>query len=80
MAIDIVIQGDYKDRDIKRAHRDLDLLGKQSGMTGAAFTRMAGFAAGMGAAVGTAAIAAAAAGAQMALDVRRRRCEGVPRR
>ena len=37
MAIDIVIQGDYKDRDIKRAHRDLDLLKKQSGITGSAF-------------------------------------------
>jgi hypothetical protein len=42
MAIDIVIQGDYKDRDIKRAHRDLDLLGKQSGTTGAAFSKMSG--------------------------------------
>ena len=67
MAIDIVIQGDYNDRDIKRAQRDLDLLGNQSGMTGAAFTKMAGFAAGMGAAVGTAAIQAIQAGAQMAI-------------
>jgi hypothetical protein len=67
MAIDIVIQGDYRDRDIKRAQHDLDLLKNQSGMTGAAFTRMAGFAAGMGAAVGTAAIQAVAAGAQMAV-------------
>ena len=67
MAIDIVIQGDYKDRDIKRAHRDLDLLGKQSGTTGAAFTKMSGFAVGMGAAVGAAAIQAVAAGAQMAV-------------
>lgn len=67
MAIDIVIQGDYNDRDIKRAQRDLDLLGNQSGMTGAAFTKMAGFAAGMGAAVGTAAIQAVQAGAQMAV-------------
>ena len=67
MAIDIVIQGDYNDRDIKRAQRDLDLLGNQSGMTGAAFTKMAGFAAGMGAAVGTAAIQAIQAGAQMAV-------------
>jgi len=68
MAIDIVIQGDYRDRDIKRAQRDLDLLGNQSGMTGAAFTKMAGFAAGMGAAVGTAALQAIQAGAQMALE------------
>jgi len=67
MAIDIVIQGDYRDRDIKRAQHDLDLLKNQSGMTGAAFTKMAGFAAGMGAAVGTAAIQAVAAGAQMAI-------------
>jgi len=67
MAIDIVIQGDYKDRDIKRAQHDLDLLKNQSGMTGAAFTKMAGFAAGMGAAVGTAAIQAVEAGARMAI-------------
>jgi hypothetical protein len=69
MAIDIVIQGDYKDRDIKRAHRDLDLLGKQSGTTGAAFTKMSGFAVGMGAAVGAAALQAVAAGAQMAVTL-----------
>ena len=68
MAIDILIQGDYRDRDIKRAHRDLDLLGSQAGTTGSAFTKMSGFAAGMGAAVGAAAIAAAAAGAQMAIE------------
>lgn len=67
MAIDIVIQGDYKDRDIKRAQRDLDLLGNQSGAVGSAFSKMSGFAVGMGAAVGAAAIAAAAAGAQMAI-------------
>ena len=67
MAIDIVIQGDYKDRDIKRAQRDLDLLKTQSGTTGAAFTKMSAFAAGMGAAVGAAAIEAAAAGAKMAI-------------
>jgi hypothetical protein len=68
MAIDIVIQGDYRDRDIKRAQRDLDLLGNQSGMTGAAFARMGGLAAGMGAAIGTAAIQAVSAGAQMAVE------------
>jgi hypothetical protein len=44
MAIDIVIQGDYKDRDIKRAQRDLDLLGNQSGAVGSAFSKMSGFA------------------------------------
>jgi len=37
MAIDILITGDYKDRDIKRAQRDLDLLKTQSGVTGSAF-------------------------------------------
>ena len=68
MAIDIVIQGDYRDRDIKRAHRDLDLLGKQSGITGSAFTKMSAIGVGMGAAVGAAAIQAAAAGARMALE------------
>ena len=68
MAIEILITGDYRDRDIKRAYHDIGLLEKQSGITGAAFTRMAGFAAGMGAAVGAAAIQAAAAGAQMALE------------
>jgi hypothetical protein len=67
MAIDIVIQGDYKDRDIKRAQGDLDLLRNQSGITGEAFTRMSGFAAGMGAAVGTAALQAVEAGARMAV-------------
>ena len=68
MAIDIVIQGDYKDRDIKRAHRDLDLLGKQSGTTGAAFSKMSAIGVGMGAAVGAAALQAVQAGAQMALE------------
>lgn len=67
MAIDIVIQGDYKDRDIKRAQRDLDLLGKQSGITGSAFTKMSAIGVGMGVAVGAAAIQAAAAGARMAV-------------
>jgi hypothetical protein len=67
MAVEILITGDYRDRDIKRAQHDLDLLKNQSGMTGAAFTKMAGFAAGMGAAVGTAAIQAIQAGAQMAV-------------
>ena len=37
MAIDILIQGEYKDRDIKRVQRDLDLLKTQSGTVGAAF-------------------------------------------
>ena len=37
MAIDILIQGDYRDRDIKRAQHDLDLLKNQSGITGSAF-------------------------------------------
>jgi len=68
MAIDIVIQGDYRDRDIKRAQRDLDLLGKQSGITGSAFSKMSAIGVGMGAAVGAAAIAAAAEGARMALE------------
>ena len=67
MAVEILITGDYRDRDIKRAQHDLDLLKNQSGMTGAAFTKMAGFAAGMGAAVGTAALQAIQAGAQMAI-------------
>ena len=40
MAIDIVIQGDYRDRDIKRAQHDLDLLKTQSGFTGAAFANL----------------------------------------
>jgi hypothetical protein len=37
MAVDILITGDYRDRDIKRAQGDLDLLKTQSGLTGAAF-------------------------------------------
>ena len=68
MAVEILITGDYRDRDIKRAYHDIGLLEKQSGITGAAFTKMSAFAAGMGAAVGAAAIQAAAAGAQMALE------------
>jgi hypothetical protein len=40
MAIDILIQGDYRDRDIKRAQHDLDLLKTQSGFTGAAFANL----------------------------------------
>ena len=67
MAIDIVIQGDYRDRDIKRAQRDLDLLKTQSGITGSAFTKMSAIGVGMGAALGAAALSAAAAGAQMAI-------------
>jgi hypothetical protein len=67
MAVEILITGDYRDRDIKRAQHDLDLLKTQSGAVGSAFTKMSGFAVGMGAAVGAAAIAAAAAGAQMAI-------------
>ena len=67
MAIELLITGDYRDRDIKRAQRDLDLLKTQSGVTGAAFTKMSGFAAGMGAAVGAAALQAVQAGAQMAI-------------
>ena len=67
MAIDILIQGEYKDRDIKRAINELELLKTQSGAVGSAFTKMSGFAVGMGAAVGTAAIGAAAAGARMAV-------------
>jgi hypothetical protein len=69
MAVEILITGDYRDRDIKRAHRDLDLLGKQSGTTGAAFSKMSAIGVGMGAAVGAAAIGAAAAGARMAVTL-----------
>jgi len=68
MAVEILITGDYRDRDIKRAQRDLDLLKTQSGLTGAAFSKMSAIGVGMGAAVGAAAIAAAAAGARMALE------------
>ena len=67
MAIDILIQGEYKDRDIKRVQRDLELLKTQSGTVGSAFTKMSALGVGMGAAVGAAAIAAAAAGARMAV-------------
>ena len=37
MAVEILITGDYRDRDIKRAQGDLELLKTQSGVTGAAF-------------------------------------------
>lgn len=67
MAIDILIQGEYKDRDIKRVQRDLDLLKTQSGTVGSAFSKMSAIGVGMGAAVGAAALGAAAAGAQMAI-------------
>jgi hypothetical protein len=67
MAIDILIQGEYKDRDIKRVQRDLDLLKTQSGTVGSAFSKMSAIGVGMGAAVGAAALGAAAAGARMAV-------------
>ena len=67
MAVDILIQGEYKDRDIKRVQRDLELLKTQSGTVGSAFSKMSAIGVGMGAAVGAAAIAAAAAGARMAV-------------
>ena len=67
MAIDILIQGEYKDRDIKRVQRDLELLKTQSGTVGSAFSKMSAIGVGMGAAVGAAALGAAAAGARMAV-------------
>jgi hypothetical protein len=66
--VEILITGDYRDRDIKRLQRDLDLLKTQSGTVGSAFTKMSAIGVGMGAAVGAAAIEAAAAGAKMALE------------
>jgi len=68
MAIDILIQGDYRDRDIKRAINELELLKTKSGSVGSAFTKMSALGVGMGAAVGAAAIQAAAAGAPIALE------------
>jgi hypothetical protein len=67
-AISVQITGDYNNRDVKRAINDLQLLDRQGTATSGAMARMSGFAAGMGAAVGTAAIEAAAAGARMALE------------
>jgi hypothetical protein len=67
MAVEILITGDYRDRDIRRAQRDLDLLKTQSGTVGSAFSKMSAIGVGMGAAVGAAALGAAAAGAQMAI-------------
>jgi hypothetical protein len=67
-AISVQITGDYNNRDVKRAINDLQLLDRQGTATSGAMARMSGFAAGMGAAVGTAAIQAAAAGARMALE------------
>lgn len=67
-AISVQITGEYNNRDVRRAIADLQLLEKQGGATSAGMTRMAGFAAGMGAAVGTAAIQAVEAGARMAVQ------------
>lgn len=67
-AISVQITGEYNNRDVRRAIADLQLLEKQGGATSAGMTRMAGFAAGMGAAVGTAAIQAVEAGARMAIQ------------
>lgn len=79
MAVEILITGDYRDRDIKRAHRDLDLLGQQSTVTGAAFTRMSAIGVGMGAAVGAAAIQAASGWRTDGTRVWCQRGEGVHR-
>ena len=67
-AISVQITGEYNNRDVKRAIADLQLLDKQGATTSAGMTRMSGFAAGMGAAVGTAALQAVEAGARMALQ------------
>ena len=67
-AISVQITGDYNNRDVKRAIDDLQLLDRQGATTSAGMTRMSGFAAGMGAAVGTAALQAVEAGARMALQ------------
>ena len=67
-AISVQITGEYNNRDVKRAISDLELLHKQGATTSAGMTRMSGFAAGMGAAVGTAALQAVEAGARMAVQ------------
>jgi hypothetical protein len=67
-AISVQITGEYNNRDVKRAIADLQLLDKQGATTSAGMTRMSGFAAGMGAAVGTAALQAVEAGARMAVQ------------
>ena len=67
-AISVQITGEYNNNDVKRAIADLQLLDKQGATTSAGMARMSGFAAGMGAAVGTAAIQAVEAGARMAVQ------------
>ena len=67
-AISVQITGEYNNADVKRAIADLQLLDKQGATTSAGMTRMSGFAAGMGAAVGTAALQAVEAGARMAVQ------------
>ena len=54
MAIDILIQGDYRDRDIKRAQGDLELLKTQSGVTGSAFAGLSRSTAALGGAMAAA--------------------------
>ena len=67
-AISVQITGEYNNADVRRAIADLQLLDKQGATTSAGMARMSGFAAGMGAAVGTAAIQAVEAGARMAVQ------------
>lgn len=67
-AISVEINGDYNDRDVKRAIRDLQLLQRDAGVTGGAMGRLGVAGVAMGAALGTAATAAVAAGARMAVQ------------
>lgn len=67
-AISVEITGDYKNRDVKRAIADLQLLQKDAGVTGGAMGRLGVAGVAMGAALGTAATAAVAAGARMAVQ------------
>ena len=66
--INVVIHGDYNDRDVNRAIRDLESLKTQAGVTGGGMQRLGVAGVAMGAALGTAALQAAQAGARMALQ------------
>ena len=66
--INVSIAGDYNDKDINRAIRDLNSLKVGGTDTTGAFSKLGVAGIAMGAAIGTAAIGAAAAGARMAVQ------------
>ena len=66
--IKVHVYGDYDDKDIKRAHRDLDALGNQSGATSDKFGMLSKAFAGAAIAAGAMAVKFGIDGVQAAID------------